>query len=718
MAGPEHDTPEPATSTTLRLRARVRAAIGTAKVAVTESREGRAVKRKRLRRKRIRRRFVALGVVLALLAGTAVVIASVFYAQVDLPDDLDSALSQQSTVYYSDGVTEMATLGAQARTSITLEAIPDHLQWALLAAEDANFYGHPGVDTKGVLRALVTNLTSDSTQGASTLTQQYVGQVADIRGDGSYLRKAREAAMAMKLEERYTKDEILTHYLNLVYFGRGAYGVEAAADAFFGVGASELDVAQSALLVAQIKSPDGAYDPRDPLGIGGTTEALTDRWNYVLDEMVAIDRLEPAERAELTELPETVDPAQAETGATEPTGFISHGRVLRELGDAGISTDEVLRGGLSITTTIDAELQDLVLDGTEIRTVADEDEHLAAATAAVEPGTGRVLAYYGGENGAGLDGAGAVGHRPGTSFNIVTATAAATAGISTWEETFDGSSPQTFETYTDEDGKPIELTNTGGASDSSITLGDAVSQKLDTPIYAVSEMIGGYEVARTAAALGVDQVWDPHDVDEDGVMARLPLSEPGHEYAPDLGIGAYPVTVLDQATVYATLAAGGIRAEPYFVERVEGPDGEVYRAEQQVERTVDEFLAMDAAVSMYDWEPETEAESAREFLPTNASPTWYAGYDPALSVAVWAGDERKEGDGTSPEGTLAESIWWDLMNSRPDRYKAWIAEEEAMRETEGDFPGEGDPSLDPAEDEPAELDEAEAESEADDVPTD
>ncbi|SDD97933.1 transglycosylase domain-containing protein [Glycomyces harbinensis] len=694
------------TGRTLRLR-RIRrnAAVGAAEV--PSEQPGRKGHRRRGRRRRgRRRRMAALTAVLALLAGTAVVVGSVFYAGVDLPDELDAALSQGSTVYYSDGTTVMGELAAEQRTSVGLDEIADDLEHALVAAEDANFYSHPGIDAKGVLRALVNNLTGGSQQGASTLTQQYVGLVADIRGDGSYLRKAREAAMAMKLEEEFTKDEILNHYLNIVYFGRGAYGVEAAAQAFFGRPAADLSTSQSALLVAQIKSPDGPYDPRDPYDQGGTVEEATERWAYVLDQMVATGELDPVKRGALTELPETLDPTDDAEGLG-PEGFVTNGFVLAELADAGLTTDEVLRGGFAITTTLDAELQETALDRTGLREVTADDEDMSAALAAVEPGTGRVLAYYGGEDGAGLDQADDVGHRPGTAFNVVTAVAANLAGLDLMSPVLDGSSPQYFDTYLDEDGEPKPLVNTGGASVESISFERAVVEKLDTPVYSVAEQIGGEAIAAAAAGLGVERLWDPHDLDENGVAAEIATGDAAARFHPDLGIGAYPMTVLDAASVYAALAAGGTVAEPYFVERVSGPDGLLYEAEPEIaEETIPSWAVNRAQAYLL-----TPANDRDELpLAVNASATWHLGSDPNLALAVWAGDERREGDGASPYNTVAEGIWWTLMKSRPDRfiadredYEALQAEvwEDELAYEESAKPGAEDPVAEPPTEDPA-----------------
>jgi membrane peptidoglycan carboxypeptidase len=653
--------------------------------------------------RRKKRKIAALGLAVLILVTTVSVVGSVFYATVDLPDELDDALSQGSTVYYSDGTTVMGELAAERRTSVDLAEIADDVEYAVVAAEDANFYGHPGVDAKGVLRALVNNVKGGDKQGASTLTQQYVGLVADIRGDGSYLRKAREAAMAMKMEEEFTKDEILNHYLNIVYFGRGAYGVEAAAQAFFGTSAADLSTSQSALLVAQIKSPDGPFDPRDPYGKGGDIEAATERWAYVLDQMVVTGDLVPVKRNAIVDLPETLDPTDDPEGLG-PEGFITNGFVLQELADAGIGTDEVLRGGFDIVTTIDADLQELAVEQTGIREVAADDEHMAAALSAVEPGTGRVLAYYGGENGAGLDLAADVGHRPGTAFNILVFAAAMEAGVDVWSPELDGSSPRQFPTYLDAEGEPMDLVNIGGAQDHEVALFDAVGQKLDTPVYEVSESLGGDTIARTAAALGIDAMWDPHDLDEHGVAAAIdPAKATG--FQPDIGIGAYPVTTLDMAAMHAALYSGGEVADPYFVETVDGAEGSLYDVEPGADRAeIDPATAFEAQVPLYT----NGAEYGEYEVGVNASSTWHTGFAPGLALAVWAGDETKEGDGSSHEGTIAERIWWQVMDGRPDAYRDGLesdekdAEEAAIREADR---LEGEDPEPPSDDEEPQLEE-------------
>jgi membrane peptidoglycan carboxypeptidase len=351
----------------------------------------------------------------------------------------------------------------------------------------------------------------------------------------------------------------------------------------------------------------------------------------------------------------------------------------------------VLRGGFDIVTTLDPELQELAVERTGIREVAAEDEHMAAALTAVEPGTGRVLAYYGGENGAGLDLAADVGHRPGTSFNTVVFAAAMVAGVDVWSPELDGNSPRQFATYVDDEGEPKDLVNIGGADpDEDISLADAVSGKIDTAVYDMSEGLGGDAIARTAAALGVDRMWDPHDLDEHGVAAEIDPAE-AIGFHPDIGIGAYPITTLDAASMHATIAAEGTTAEPFFVETVNGPEGELYDAEPEAaEAEFEPRIAGEAALPLY----VNSFEYDDYEVAVNASSTWHTGFSEGLSLAVWAGDERKEGDGTSHEGTIAERIWWHVMDGRSEKYRLDQEElEEAMLEEQGKVNEEETPPL-------------------------
>jgi membrane peptidoglycan carboxypeptidase len=293
-------------------------------------------------------------------------------------------------------------------------------------------------------------------------------------------------------------------------------------------------------------------------------------------------------------------------------------------------------------------------------------------------------------------------------------------GFDLWAPGLDGSSPQTFESHLDQDGEPQELVNIGGASDDDVSLAEAMSAKLDTPMYALTEQIGGNAIADSAARLGIDRMWDPHDLDEDGIAAEIATTEANAEFRADIGIGAYPITVLDAASMHATLAAGGTSAEPYFVERVHGPEGEILDVRPDTtEGAVDPWLALDLAVPLY----ENAREAEYGTLAVNASSTWHTGFNSGLALAVWAGDETKEGDGSSHEGTIAEGIWWKLMESLPERYRDGGVAEPVPTDAVGDggIETEGEVPIDEeqaAKEEAAEEEAAVADETGEDKPQD
>ncbi|MGH8791240.1 MAG: transglycosylase domain-containing protein [Stackebrandtia sp.] len=640
----------------------------------------RLVKRRRRLRRMRRRRVVALGVTVALLLGIAGTAASIFFAGVELPEGLDDHLSQRSTVYYSDGETEMGTLGTHNRTSVSLDEIPDHLEWALLAAEDAKFYDHAGVDFRGVMRALWNNVSGGDQQGASTLTQQYVGQVADIRDDGSYLRKAREAVMAWKMDNNYSKDQILNHYLNLVYLGRGAYGVAAGAEAFFGKPVAELDVAESALLVAQIKSPNGDYDPEDPLDLGSKArENAEGRWGYVLDRMVAVGRLSESKRAELKSLPQTISSSELDNGADSPLGFISHRYVLQELNDAGIEPEEVMRGGFDIVTTIDPQLQTAAygeVSEEAVEKLGENSDDVGVGFVAVEPHSGRVLAYYGGEDGVGLDAAGPDSmHPPETLFGVVPAAASLEQGA-TPDDAWDGGSP--METYAaqgwgDESDEVGTLVNFDAVDEESVTMTEALQRKLTTPIYGMGYAAGPEAVAETAEGLGFERFGDPRRVDDEGVVPVVEMPTRPSMFDEMLAVGKYPVSVQDAAEAYGALANRGERVPTRFVDSVLESDGDVrHGADPESVRAIEPYVADEITSMLYGAKTPTGDPAAAATLgwpfASNASATWHAAYTSQIAVTVWAGDDTSDGDGSPPYGTLAESMSTSFLSYVVDKH--------------------------------------------------
>ncbi len=210
-------------------------------------------------------------------------------AMTTIPTPNELATSQATVVYYADGTNEVGRLGDSSRRSVPLSDVPQHVQKAILAAEDRDFYDHGGISPIGFARAVFNNLTGGSTQGGSTITQQYAKN-AFLTQERSWSRKIKEALLAFKLETVTSKDQILEDYLNTIYFGRHANGIDAAARAYFAKPVNELTLAEGAVLAAIINSPSG-------LAPETNQNALKARWNYVLDGMESQGWITGDERA-------------------------------------------------------------------------------------------------------------------------------------------------------------------------------------------------------------------------------------------------------------------------------------------------------------------------------------------------------------------------------------------------------------------------------------
>src|SRR6476620_8553142 len=238
--------------------------------------------------KKAKLKRVALWLLVAGLVGALLMAGAFFYAYktIDIPDPNKDFQTQTSFVYYADGKTELGTYAIQNRERIPLKEIPQKMQDAVVAAENKTFWTDKGIDPKGILRAAFSNASGNSTQGASTITQQYV-KILYLTQERSYERKLKEAILSLKLQRTTSKTEILEGYLNTIYFGRGAYGVQAAAQAFFNKDAKDLTLRESAVLASVLNNPSRF----DPANGPDSREALKERYDYVLDGMAQADNI-------------------------------------------------------------------------------------------------------------------------------------------------------------------------------------------------------------------------------------------------------------------------------------------------------------------------------------------------------------------------------------------------------------------------------------------
>jgi membrane peptidoglycan carboxypeptidase len=329
-------------------------------------------------------------VALVLVAGSAF---AVLYATVRIPGANAAAVSQSNIYYYADG-TELGRTGTVNRTSLPLSEISVDMQHAVVAAEDRTFYSNPGVDARGILRAAWNTVTGKGIQGGSTITQQYV-RTYYLTREQTLARKIKEAVVAIKVDETQSKDAIMAGYLNASYFGRNAYGIRAAAEAYFGVPAARLNIPQSAYLAAVLRAPS-LYD----VSVAGRAHraAAVARWNYVLDGMVKLGYLGGAERAR-TAFPAVKAPRPT-PGVGGQAGYLIDIARRYLVGNKIVDDATLASGGWHITTTFVKKNQDALVravkKGTRRLPRTREAGGIRVAAASVQPSTGKIVAAYGG----------------------------------------------------------------------------------------------------------------------------------------------------------------------------------------------------------------------------------------------------------------------------------------------------------------------------------
>jgi membrane peptidoglycan carboxypeptidase len=598
------------------------------------------------------------------------VFVGVVYASTEVPT-ADSLTSKQTTVfYYSDGVTEMARLADAEgnRTNVGLAQVSEPARQAVLAAENRSFYSDPGISVTGIARAAWNNLTGGSTQGGSTITQQYVKN-AFLTADQTFSRKFKELFLAVKLDNSYTKDEILENYLNTIYFGRGVYGIEAAANTYFGVPAAQLTAEQGAVLAVLIRSPS-AYDPES------NPEGAQDRWGLVLDAMVEEGWLDRSARSAMVYPP--VQP-RIDSNLGIPAG--PEGLIVRQAIDELRATYPDLEAqGLRVTTTVDKEHQEAAVAAVTDVMEGEDVEVLRQALVAVDPKTGGVLAYYGNPRGSGegvIDYAQSY-RQPGSAFKPYTLATALQEGISVTARR-NGTSPQTFP---DRPGNPVR--NASNAQCAACTLTEAMTRSLNTTFYGLAYEVGPSDVAVTArAAMGIPETWpdEPSVPQELRGLTTLTSAET-KQTGGSIGIGEYEVRPIDQAVGFATLAAGGVRHRPHFVAQVADSSGAVLKtndgsgdATQAIPANVanDVTYALKGVAdhsrrSLDGDRPVASKTGTQGKNDTDNTDAWMVGYTPSLSAAVWMGSDGRaairNASGSIIYGSgLPGQIWQQFMDA-------------------------------------------------------
>ena len=569
------------------------------------------------RRRAVSKGLIAFCIIVALiLVGcvTSVAVASTWLE--DLPNYEDASAyntAEKTKVYASDGTTLLAEFYLENRDPVELSNICSYVTKGTVATEDERFYDHKGVDLAGIGRAIFVNIAGGH-EGASTITQQFVRNtvLADEATESTIKRKVREAYISLKLEEKYSKDEILLMYLNTINYGQGAYGIEAASQLYFSKHASELSLVEAVTLIGIPQSPTYNNPIDNP-------DACKQRRNIVLDRMLSNGVITQEEhdsaQAEPLELNVT-NTNTSKDGLYKYKYFTSY---VRDQLVSEYSVEEVFKGGLKVITTLDVDTQEKAEEAANSQ-IAASPEGMEVALVAVDPDTGYIRALIGGKD---YDQdeynlATQARRQPGSSFKTFTLLAALNKGIS----------PTTnlnCQGHVTIDGWQVE--NYSGAEYGIRTISSA---------FAISSNTG---FAQLVTEIGAQSVVD---------MAHKCGIETDIEAVPSVTLGAEVVTVREMAQAYATIANGGTKHEAVAIQEIYDSKGTlIHKADTKGEKVLSTELTQAATevmkgvvtsgtgtgAAISNGQPAAGKTGTSE----NWRDKWFCGITPQLSVAIWSG---------------------------------------------------------------------------------
>jgi membrane peptidoglycan carboxypeptidase len=570
-------------------------------------------------------RAVLMWLLIVGLACTLILVGIGYFAyrNTSIPDTNKAFEAQSTFVYYSGGKSKIGRFAEQNRESIPLAEIPQSMQDAAMAAEDRTFYSNSGIDPKGILRAAFSNAKGNATQGASTITQQYV-KILYLSQERTFSRKVKEAFLSLKVQQEQSKAAILEGYLNTIYFGRGAYGVQAAANAYFDKPAKKLTVPESAMLAAILNSPNYLSPDRGREG----RQALTERYDYVLKGMVSMGNLSSTQADKFYGHLPKLGKAKTSNMYGGQRGFMLT-MVKDELRKIGFDDTQIDSGGLRVETTFTKKAMKAAENGVlEERPSGLKKLHVA--TASIDNKTGALIGFYAGQdyldsqlNWANLGGS------PGSAFKPYALAAALKAGFSL-KDTFDGNSPFTFE-----NGSEVvnEGEGTGNNYGSAISLTTATEQSVNTAYSDLTESLphGPEDILKMAVAMGI------------------PRKTPGLEANNAIALGSATISPINMANAYATIANGGMHHKWFTVKKVtrSSDDKVLWRAPRKTNRVLPDDIDRDVSYALQRVVTNGTGQTAlalgrpaagKTATATNddgdVSSSWFVGYTPQVSTAV------------------------------------------------------------------------------------
>ncbi|UQX02019.1 transglycosylase domain-containing protein [Streptomyces sp. RerS4] len=589
----------------------------------------------------------SLGFFAVIVAGAGIGIASV-----GTPDAHKTAVAQNNVFQWADGSQMVATGGSTNRQIVSIDQIPVSMRNAVIAAENESFETDKGVDPMGIARAVVNMATGGSTQGGSTITQQYVKNTF-LDSEQTLKRKVTELFIALKVGMTEEKDVVLAGYLNTAYYGRDAYGIQAAARAYFGKDCKDLNPSESAFLASLLKGPN-LYNPDGGIGAAATPEAnekrARARWAWVLDREVAVGRMEKSEREKYkdSDFPARVESEQAR-GLNGQTGYLVDVAKAYVLKNGDITAEKLALGGYTIRTTFEKPKVDALVKAVEdtrndfldVKKRPEYDTFVQVGAASVDVKTGAIVALYGGP---GFDqkhysnNANTSGVPVGSTWKPYVLAAAMQYGT----QNSRGSGISIDSKYNGDDlavinnregkpllaadGTPFRQKNESPEAHGYVTLNEAMRQSINVPFAQLVFDVGHSKVRSVAKATGI-----------------LEESMDGNNNA-SFALGTSTPSAIRMADSYATFAASGTHREPYSVQSVVKGGKELPGFEPPKEaRAMDDAIADNITKVLQNVVENGTGTKAKKLGRPAAGKTgttdqnksaWFVGYTPQLSTSV------------------------------------------------------------------------------------
>lgn len=591
-------------------------------------------------------RRIRLFIALCLVVFAGLGFGYIFAAYQSLPavgNNMRPAVSSQ--VFDSHGRLITTLHSDQNRLPIDINKVPQNLQNAFIAAEDNRFYEHIGIDPIGIFRAIFANLTNRGiAQGGSTITQQ-LAKNAFLSQEQTLKRKIQEAMLALEIEHKYSKKEILEMYMNQIYFGQGAYGIQTAAKTYFNKDVNELTLTQCAMLAGLPKSPN-YYSPFNNLN-----EAKK-RKNVVLDQMVKYGYVSAAEAEDAKNQDLGLSKSHQSKEADEYASFIDYvsQQVAKKYGD-----DALYKEGLKIYTTMDVDKQHAAVRAMRNLPNNYTDENgltqPQAAIVSIDPKTGHILAMVGGRGQDSFNRASMAVRQPGSAFKPFVYLTALQHDMT--PDTTMNDQPVTYGSWSPK--------NAGGSYSGTMTLSDALAHSVNTIAVQLADQVGTKNIIANAKKMGITTL----DAKDDNLAMALGGLTKG-------------VTPLEMASAYGTFANKGVHVKPTAIVKILDRNGNVLEDASTLEkeetktRVMSEREAYEMTTMLegvIDHGTGTAAAIGRPAAGKTGTTddnkdAWFVGYTPDIVTAVWIGDDTGSHSlGEIYGGTIPAEIWKDYMSS-------------------------------------------------------